>query len=203
MDLQALQQKKQQYLNEKNNLEIEKNNYIKELAVIENQIQTNDNILMTQFGTKDPAQLQEILNNLENELQQLESQYSDLKSGKISASSFGDTSTQQFQNETKPNTDTNYEQPKSFAPPSAPLMQPTPPIPGSPTQLVQQPNYPAEQLQPQLVQQPNYPNMQPNMQQYIQEQNIAPVGPIPQAPNAQNTSITPPPPPVFNPQTQN
>lgn len=188
MDLQALQQKKQQYLTEKNNLEIEKNNYIKELAVIENQIQTNDNILMTQFGTKDPAQLQEILNNLENELQQLENQYADLKSGKISASSFGDTSTQQFQNETKSNTNTNYEQPKSFAPPSAPLMQPTPPIPGSPTQLVQQPNYPAEQLQPQLVQQPNYPNMQPMQPSTVLQQN---------------TSITPPPPPVFNPQIQN
>lgn len=189
MNLQDLQQKKQQYLTEKNNLEIEKNNYIKELAVIENQIQTNDNILMTQFGTKDPAQLQEILNNLENELQQLENQYADLKSGKISASSFGDTSTQQFQNETKPNIDTNYEQPKSFAPPSAPIMQPTPPVPGSMTQLVQQPNYPAEQLQPQLVQQPNYPNIQ-QMQQM-------------QQPVSQQTSITPPPPPVFNPQSQN
>lgn len=194
MNLQDLQQKKQQYLTEKNNLEIEKNNYIKELAVIENQIQTNDNILMTQFGTKDPAQLQEILNNLENELQQLENQYADLKSGKISASSFGDTSTQQFQNETKPNVDTNYEQPKSFAPPSAPIMQPTPPVPGSMTQLVQQPNYPAEQLQPQLVQQPNYPNIQ-QTQQFIQEQNT-----IPQ-PVSQQTSITPPPPPVFNPQS--
>lgn len=192
MNLQELQQKKQQYLTEKNNLEIEKNNYIKELAVIENQIQTNDNILMTQFGTKDPVQLQEILNNLENDLQQLENQYADLKSGKISASSFGDTSTQQFQNEVKPNVDTNYEQPKSFAPPAAPIMQPTPPVPGSMTQLVQQPNYPAEQLQPQLVQQPNYPNMQPTQPSAVLQ---------PQ--NTQNTSITPPPPPVFNPQSQN
>ncbi len=183
MNLQELQNKKQQYLTEKTSLENEKNNYIKELAVIENQIQTNDNILMTQFGTKDPNQLQEILNNLEGELQILETQYSDLKSGKISASSFGDTSTQQFQNEVKPNSENTYEQPKSFAQVTAPIMQPTPPPPGQP-QLIQQPNYPTEQLQPQLVQQPNFPNMQ----QYNQEQIIQP--------QTLQTSITPPPPPM-------
>lgn len=192
MNLQELQNKKQQYINEKINLENEKNNYIKDLAVIENQIKINNEILMTQFGTTDPAQLQEILNNFEVELQQLEGNYSDLKSGKISASSFGDTSTQQFQNEVKP----------GFAPVTAPIMQPTPPPPApqtvGTTQLVQQPNYPAEQLQPQLVQQPNFPNAQQYNQESIMPQTLQqPQMPqMPQMPQTQQTSITPPPPPM-------
>ena len=173
MNLQDLQNKKQQYLNEKNNLENEKNNYIKELAVIENQIETNDNILMSQFGTKDVDKLQEILGNLENELQQLEVQYADLKSGKISASSFGDTSTSQFQNETKPSTNVEAN---VYAP--AAVNIPTPP-------LQQQPNYPAyngDQLQ-QQQQQPNYqqqvvlqPQVQPaqQSQQAVQPMTIVP-----------------------------
>ena len=180
MNLQELQNKKQQYLNEKNNLENEKNNYIKDLAVIENQIETNDNILMSQFGTKEVDKLQEILVNLENELQQLEVQYSDLKSGKISASSFGDTSTSQFQNETKPtvNTEANV-----YAP--AAVNIPTPP-------LQQQPNYPAYNGD-QLQQQPNYPayngdqlQQQPNYQQTVvlQPQTIQP--------QVQPTTIVPP-----------
>ena len=165
MNLQELQNKKQQYLNEKNNLENEKNNYIKDLAVIENQIETNDNILMSQFGTKEVDKLQEILVNLENELQQLEVQYSDLKSGKISASSFGDTSTSQFQNETKPtvNTEANV-----YAP--AAVNIPTPP-------LQQQPNYPAYNGD-QLQQQPNYQQtvvLQPQtIQPQVQPTTIVP-----------------------------
>ena len=169
MNLQDLQNKKQQYLNEKNNLENEKNNYIKELAVIENQIETNDNILMSQFGTKDVDKLQEILGNLENELQQLEVQYADLKSGKISASSFGDTSTSQFQNETKPSTNVEAN---VYAP--AAVNIPTPPLQQQPNypaytgdQLQQQPNY-----QQQVVLQPQVQQVQPQVQQSAQPMTI-------------------------------
>lgn len=84
MEINEINQKIQEYTTNLTNLQNEKTKIDQDLAIINNQIETNKNELIKQFGTDNEQEISIKMQEIEQEIIKLENDYTDVINGKVS-----------------------------------------------------------------------------------------------------------------------